>query len=142
MFAKIKRSIPVAFAMFLLAVVPVAASASPLSPLAQPAASCPESVFGFPAWYRGVINTGTCEMKIDAISDFVKIPLNLIQALILAVAYVAVGFVIWGGFKYMKSQGDPGKISEAKTAIVNAVTGLGIALASVAIVEFVQGRIV
>lgn len=114
-----------------------------IGPVAPGACSaCPERVFTFPAWYRGIIDTGTCEIKIVNIMDFVKIPLNAIEILIQAVAYVAVGYVIWGGFKYIKSQGDPGKISEAKTAIINALTGLGIALASVAIVEFIQGRIV
>ena len=104
--------------------------------------SCPQRVFTFPAWYKGVINPSTCEMNIDAVSDFVKIPLNFLEMLIQAVAYAAVGYVVWGGFKYMKSQGDPGKITEAKGAIINALTGLGIALASVAIVEFIQGRII
>ena len=59
----------------------------------------------------------------------------------MAVAYAAVGFIIWGGFKYTKSQGDPGKLNEAKGAITNALIGLGIALGSVAIVEFIQSRI-
>lgn len=111
-----------------------------------PSGSCSERVFTFPAWYRGVVEynatSASCEVVIEEITDFVKIPLNALEILIQAVAYAAVGFVLWGGFKYMKSQGDPGKISEAKTAIINAVTGLGIALASVAIVEFVQGRFV
>lgn len=111
-------------------------------PPATPSSSCPERVFTFPTWYKGVINTGTCEINIDSITDFVLIPLNFLSMLIQAVAYAAVGFIVWGGFKYMKSQGDPGKISEAKGAIINAITGLGIALASVAIVEFIQGRIV
>jgi len=107
---------------------------------AAPAPSCPERVLTFPAWYKGVIDRGTCEVKITSVLDLIVIPLNFIEILIQAVAYVAVGFIVWGGFKYIKSQGDPGKISESKTAIINAVTGLGIALLSVAIVEFVQGR--
>jgi len=41
----------------------------------------------------------------------------------------------------MKSEGDPGKISESKAAILNAIFGLSIALASVAIVQFISGRI-
>ena len=104
--------------------------------------ACPQRVFTFPTWYKGVVNTGTCEINIDSISDFVIIPLNFLDMLIQAVAYAAVGYIVWGGFKYMKSQGDPSKITEAKGAIINALTGLGIALASVAIVEFIQGRII
>lgn len=150
---KIKRLI---FSIFALAIVGVGFPQSvvsavgpcdpgfigPVAPGTCPpaATNCPERVLTFPAWYKGVIDTSTCEVKITSILDLVKIPLNFIEILIQAVAYVAVGFIVWGGFKYIKSQGDPGKISEAKTAIVNAVTGLAIALLSVGIVEFIQGR--
>lgn len=106
----------------------------------DPASDCPERVLTFPAWYKGVIDTATCEVKITSVLDLIVIPLNFIEILIQAVAYVSVGFIVWGGFKYIKSQGDPGKIGEAKSAIINAVTGLAIALLSVGIVEFVQGR--
>jgi hypothetical protein len=136
MIQKIKRNLlsvtVLAFAMSFLVYAPPVAAADP--------PSCPERVLTFPAWYKGVIDTATCEVKIDSVLDLVKIPLNFIEILIQAVAYVATGFIVWGGFKYMKSQGDPGKISEAKSAIINAVTGLGIALLSVGIVEFIQGR--
>lgn len=122
-----------------LAVTPTVVAAAPLTPLTSFAA-CDQYVMTFPAWYRGVVD-GSCNVKIVNITDFVKIPLNLLEVLIQAVAYAAVGYIIWGGFKYIKSQGDPGKIAESKSAIINALTGLGIALASVAIVEFVASRI-
>lgn len=73
--------------------------------------------------------------------DFLIIPLNIVNILIQAVAYAALGYIIWAGFKYMKSQGDPGKISEAKSAIQQAIIGLVISLAAVAIVEFIAGAI-
>lgn len=104
-------------------------------------AACPGQVFTFPTWYHGVTNS-KCEIKIDKLNDFWVIVMNLIEILLQVVAYVAAGFVVWGGFKYMKSEGDPGKISEAKAAILNAVIGLVIALASVALVAFIQGSII
>lgn len=104
------------------------------------ASDCPERILTFPAWYKGILKPGTCDVEITSILDLIVIPLNFLEILIQAVAYVAVGFIVWGGFKYIKSQGDPGKISEAKSAIINAVTGLAIALLSVGIVEFIQGR--
>lgn len=109
------------------------------SPLTQLGASCSAQRFlTFPVWYKGLTCTdGVVQMT--KINDIWKIGLNIVEMLIIATAYVSIGFIIWAGFKFMKSRGDPGKIVEARTAIVQAVLGLGIALASVAIVEFVSG---
>jgi len=114
---------------------------APPAPPTPPTSSCPQRVFTFPTWYRGVPISASCDFKPTKITDLIKIPINILEMLIQAVAYAAAGYILWGGFKYMKSQGDPSKISEAKTAIINALTGLGIALASVAIVEFIQGAV-
>lgn len=98
-------------------------------------------MFTFPAWYKGL--PGTCsEPKIEALNDIWIIVLNFIEILLQIVAYVAAGFVVWGGFKYIKSEGEPAKITESRAAIMNAVIGLVIALASVALVTYVQGSII
>lgn len=102
---------------------------------------CGTRVLTFPMWYKGVVDSD-CEIKITKLNDFWVIVMNFVEILIQLVAYVSAGYIIWGGFKYIKSEGDPSKISEAKSAIMNAVFGLVIALASVAIVEFLQGRII
>ncbi|MEO5499434.1 MAG: hypothetical protein ABIR46_02970 [Candidatus Saccharimonadales bacterium] len=105
-------------------------------------AACQQRVlFTFPAWYKGVTD-GNCNIKIDQLNDFWVIVMNFIEMLLQVVAYVSVGFIVWGGFKYIKSEGEPAKITEAKSAILNAVIGLVIALMSVAIVEYVQGLII
>lgn len=116
---------------------PIARAADPAPPAG---ATCSQYVLTFPAWYRGLTDA-SCEIKIDEINDFIKIPLNILEILIQAVAYAATGFIVWGGFKYIKSEGEPNKISEAKSAILQAIIGLVIALGSVAIVRFVQGII-
>lgn len=116
--------------------------ATPYVPVAE--AKCEGAaarMFTFPKWYKGL--PGSCaKPEIRQLNDFWVIVLNLVEVLLQAVAYVAAGFLVWGGFKYIKSQGDPGKISEAKMAIINAIIGLVIAMASVAIVDFVQGGII
>ncbi len=105
-------------------------------------AACTErAFFTFPTWYKGVTD-GDCNVNIDELNDFWVIVMNFIEILLQAVAYVSVGYLIWGGFKYIKSEGEPNKISEAKGAIMNAIIGLVIALTSVALVEYVQGLIV
>lgn len=112
------------------------------TPLADTAsAACRDRVFTFPTWYKGVVDN-KCDVKIDNINDFWRIVFNLIEVLLQVVAYVAAGYVVWGGFKYIKSEGEPSKISEAKSAILAAIVGLVLALASVAIVTFIQGGII
>lgn len=114
------------------------------TPMASTAvAACPErAFFTFPVWYKGLTVDDNCNISEFKLNDVWIIVMNGVEILIQVVAYVASGFVLWGGFKYIKSEGDPGKISEAKEAILQAVIGLVIALASVAIVEFIQARII
>ena len=114
--------------------MPATASASPLTQFGAKCTNHP--ILTFPSWYKNLDCQGT-QPEITKLNDIWIIALNIVETLIGAAAYVAVGFIIWGGFKYMKSRGDPGKITEAKTAITQAVIGLGIALASTAIVIFV-----
>jgi len=85
---------------------------------------------------------GKCEIKITKLSDFWVIAMNAIEILLQVVAYVSSAFLIWGGFKFIKSEGDPSKVAEARLAIRNAIVGLVIALISVAIVELIQGSII
>lgn len=98
-------------------------------------------ILSFPKWQNGL--PGTCSKpEIRQLNDFWVIALNGVEILLQVVAYVAAGFVVWGGFKYIKSEGEPGKITESKAAIMNAVIGLVIALTSVAIVAYIQGSII
>ncbi len=50
---------------------------------------------------------------------------------------VAVSLITYAGWKWMSSQGDAGKIDDAKKLLRNAIVGLVIILASFAIVSFV-----
>lgn len=69
------------------------------------------------------------------------IVLNVVEDMLIAVGYICVGFIMFGGFKYMRSTGDPGIMSEGKTIITNAIIGLMIAILSVAIVNVIAGNI-
>lgn len=110
-------------------------------PALQFAAPCSARILTFPAWYNGLSCTGG-KPKLTKLNDVWKIALNIVEVLIGAAVYIAVGYVMWGGFKYIKSQGDPGKITDARGAILNAIVGLAIALGAVAIVQFTQRLIV
>lgn len=103
-------------------------------------AACQKRVFTFPTWYNGVVDS-ECNIRIREPVQLWVIVMNFVEILLQLVAYVAAGYIIWGGFKYIKSEGDPSKIGEAKSAIMNAIIGLVIALGSVAVVQFIQARI-
>ena len=60
--------------------------------------------------------------------------LNVVYSLI---GIVAVIFVIIGGFKYMTSQGEPGRVQQAKNTILYALIGLVITVSAFAITAFI-----
>lgn len=116
------------------------------TPVAQ--AACTDTVLGIPAWHKGLTNAppdctvkkigeGGIELRVFA----VQIALNVIQAAFVIVAYIAIFFIIKGGFLYIIARGDPANITSAKQTITRAVIGLIIALLSVAIVWAVTGVI-
>lgn len=110
------------------------------------AESCGEPTrMGFPTWYNGLDcdAEGTVIIpKGDAgFAAIWTIVLNFVGMLLVAAGYVAAGFFMWGGFNYIISTGDPGKVAAAKNTLLNSVVGLVIALASVGILDFVQKAI-
>lgn len=110
------------------------------SPTAFAKCSNDTPVLLFPAWFHGL----KCEdnvVKITSVDEIWIIVMNILQWLIIAGGYVALYFIIWGGFKYITSTGDPQKVTSAKNTIVNAVIGLVIVLASVAIIRTIQASI-
>ena len=125
----------------LLASLALLAPTTSAMPALQFAAKCPGGgVLNFPAWYDGLQCDGS-QPTISKLNDFWVIALNVVGMLIALVSYFALGYIIWGGFKYIKSQGQPNAIGEAKMAIIQAIAGLVIALSSFAIIRFVQGMI-
>ena len=60
--------------------------------------------------------------------------LNIIYGL---VGIISVVFVIVGGFKMTTSQGDPGKVAQAKNTIMFSLIGLVVTLSAFAITAFV-----
>lgn len=108
-------------------------------------AACNDRLLTFPAWFKGLTD-GKCDIKsptqAGGLSTFIwTIVLNVIELGLQLVGYLAVAFIIRGGFKYMTAVGEAGEIEKAKTIIKNAVIGLLISIFSVAIVNFIAGAI-
>ncbi len=61
---------------------------------------------------------------------------RVINVLLGFLGIVAVVIVLTGGFKWMMSQGDEGKIGDAKKLIIAGIVGLAIILSAFAIAQF------
>lgn len=102
--------------------------------------------FGLPTWYKylpGEIDsvTGKCAPVLKNISQIWVIALAIVEILMRVGGMVAVGYIMYGGFRYMTSRGEPENTAEAKNTIMNAVIGLVIVIISVTVVNFVGNRI-
>jgi hypothetical protein len=107
--------------------------------------SCEDRFLGIPPWYRGLTDDEcniTGPSGDDAIANYItKIVLNIIEAVVVIIGYIAAFFIIYGGFRFLTGGSDPGAVEKARKSILNAVIGLVIALGAVAIVNFIFGII-
>lgn len=65
---------------------------------------------------------------------------SVINLFSVVVGIVAVMMIIWGGFKYITSGGDPGNVTGAKNTILYAIVGLVIVALAQFIVKFVLSK--
>lgn len=130
----------------LFVVVPVPAqAAAPFQHIAA-AGPCGKDIgvatfLGLKSWDSCLTKDSLGVPQISKLSDIWLIVIAILEDAIKIAGYTAAGFTIWGGIKYIKSQGDPGQINEARQIIYNALFGLLLAMISVAIVNFVAGAI-
>lgn len=129
------------------------ASFVPQAAYAAPGSSCGRSFLGFKPWYDGLCTgsgdsveivpvcdkddkDGGCPAGSKTITTFIwTIVLNILFDLGLAVGVIATIMVIYGGYMYIMSQGDPGKMAKAKRSLTTAITGTIIAMGATVIVN-------
>jgi len=74
-------------------------------------------------------------------SDIPGVLLAVIDDLLRIAGLAAVGFVFYGAFKYVASQGSPDATAQAQSTIINALIGLAIASVAVFIVNFIGNKL-
>lgn len=88
------------------------------------------SFLGLPTWYEYLEFDQDCNIKegqsIEVMAP--RVGLAIVEILIRISGMIAVGYIIYGGFRYMLSQGEPDATKKAKGTILNAVIGLVIAI--------------
>lgn len=101
-----------------------------------------------PAWFKGLtVSDSDCSLKspndVGGVSNYIwAIALNVVDMILQLVGYITVGFIIFGGYKYMTSAGSPDGMVKARKTVTNAIIGLIISIFSVAIVKIISGAIV
>ena len=71
--------------------------------------------------------------------DFATIVGSVISLLLFVLGIAAVFMIILGGFRYVTSNGDSGKLESAKNTILYSVVGLVVAIFAYALVNFTLG---
>lgn len=66
---------------------------------------------------------------------------NISKDLIVIAAYLILGYVIYGGYQYLFSGGEPGKVAAAKKTLTNGFIGLAIVLLANVIVSAIRGAL-
>lgn len=105
-------------------------------------ASCNNSFLGLPAWYKylDVKSSNDCAPAVTGLNDLWLIGLALIELLLRIAVLVAIAYVVWSGIRYSESRGNVDKATSAKNTLIDAITGLIIAMISVALVSFIGSR--
>lgn len=112
-----------------------------------PGTPCSNNSFlGFPTWYKYLQGTyddasKLCSPHLSGLSDVWLIVAAVIEILLRVAVLVAVIGVIYGGFSYITSQGEPDKTARARMTIINAAGGMVVAILATAVVSFVAGSI-
>ena len=97
-------------------------------------------------WYSGLTNND-CSLKspgadTNSQANYIwKIALHIVDDLLQLIGYTTVGYIMYGGFLMMTSNGAPDKAARGRKTIMSAAIGLVIALASVALVNFISSKI-
>lgn len=106
---------------------------------ASAAVSCPAGTL-----HAGESKPTYAECNIDSSAttdDLLGTVKNIINAILGVLGIVAVVVIILGGFTFLTSQGDAGKVMKGRNTLLWGVIGLLVSLFAFAIVNFVLGAI-
>ena len=110
------------------------------------AASCgTKGIPLLPSWHKYIDGRNTssgCELAFNFPEDLGAIAVAVVEMLLRIGTFAAIAFVIYGGFLYLTSQGEPDRAASARKTLVNAVIGLVITLLATGVVSFIGGQLI
>ena len=105
--------------------------------------STSSSFLGLRPWYDGLLKAGSTDMKdvkedcsgasegCVELGNFVTlVAFNILMDATVIAGYLALSYIIYGGYKYMFSYGDPSKVATGKKTLTAAFIGLAIVMLS------------
>lgn len=114
------------------------------------------SFFGMPTWYKylggesspsasgidpRISNIG-CNPTISKLSDVWLVVAAVLEMLLRVASILAIGFIIYGGVRYIISQGEPDRLNSARSTIINALIGLVVSIAASVIISFIARQFI
>lgn len=143
------KSIVAAGAFVFFVASPITSIATPQTSFAARGQCEVGSFLGIPPWYRGLTKTdsnGDCVVKspdeVGGLQPFIwTIVLNGIQIALTIAGWIALFFILYGGFLFITGGGNPSQVEKGRKSILNAIIGLVIALGSIAITNLIFGVI-
>lgn len=148
------KKLVVLFGLAIFLAAPVVSVVAPQNTFAASVpADCEKPILGIHPWFRGlstVVNGkcgiagpgqtlpgGTSPLQLEGF--ILRIALNVLDIALLATAYVAFFFALYGGFLYLTGGNEPSQIEKGRKTLLNAVIGLVISLGAVAVVNLIFG---
>jgi hypothetical protein len=112
---------------------------------ASAAADCSSNFFGLRPWYHYLQLDEQCNIVkfkfFPPNSDVPLVLLAIIDDLLRIAGMVAVIFVVFGAIKFITSDGNSDKATQARDTVINALIGLAVALIAIAFVAFLGRRL-
>lgn len=111
---------------------------------------CENSFFGLIPWYNYLPSTDFQGCSIQNFtflptggtpSDIPLVLLAIVDDLLRIAGIVAVGFIIYGGYQYVGSQGSSEKTARAQNTITDALIGLAVAIVAISAVSFLGDKL-
>ena len=106
-------------------------------PSGQASAAC-GTFLGLPRWSSGLEKNNCNDLKSPSelqggLQTYIwVIALNVIEIMLRIVGYLALFFIIYGGFQLIVSSGSPDRMARAQKTVLNAAIGLIIAISAIA----------
>lgn len=99
-----------------------------------------------PTWYKYVpgqlTESGECAVANNLGGTLpVLILMGVFDILLFLGGFIAVIMIMFAGYKFLTSTGEPQKIAGARTTLFNALVGLAITIVASQIIGFVAGRL-
>jgi hypothetical protein len=96
-----------------------------------------------PTWHQYLPKDANCNINTTDMGGEVVILVlfGIFDIVLFLAGFIAVIIVIWGGYKFLTSAGEPQKIASARTTIINALVGILITFVASNVVGFIAGRL-